>query len=282
MKNLLLRTLTGIVYVAAIVLSILFFEDFPYVFCAILLFFSAASTIELMRMCQKKGYHPQTAVSVAFSIAFPLALFCDDAYWCEFSDILYELSTILFIACVFFLILPLVVEIFRKKENPIVNVATTYLPFFWIAFPFALLYLTAADTPEFVLAFFILIWLNDTLAYCVGSLFGRHRLCERISPKKSVEGFVGALVLTAGASVAFYYIPYFSRLFVHPLYWVGFAIVVILFGTLGDLVESLFKRDCGVKDSGNILPGHGGALDRMDSVLLAALPALAYGLLFCF
>lgn len=280
MKNLLLRTLTGIVYVAAIVLSILFFEDFPYAFAAIVTFFSVAATIELLRMCRKKGYHPQNAVAVSFAFVLPLLFFyltgCFDApVWL---DIVAEI--LCFVASLA-LMLPLAVEVFRKKENALANVGTTYLPLLWIVLPFVLLIFTTYDSQNIALAFFILIWLNDTLAYCVGSLFGKHRLCERISPKKSIEGFVGALALTAGASVALYYIPYFADAFDHPSYWVGFATVVILFGSLGDLVESLFKRDCGVKDSGNILPGHGGALDRMDSALLAVPPAFIYCLLFC-
>ena len=109
---------------------------------------------------------------------------------------------------------------------------------------------------------------------------GRHKLCERISPKKTWEGFLIALVLTVAASVSFRYIGFFTdAISWSPLQWVGFAMVVVLFGTLGDLVESMIKRSCGVKDSGNILPGHGGILDRFDSVLMAVPSAALYAFL---
>ena len=121
----------------------------------------------------------------------------------------------------------------------------------------------------FLLALFVFIWVNDSFAYLTGSLFGKHRMFERISPKKSWEGFIGGAAFTIAASVIF--ANYFTQL---PLWgWIGFAILMIIFGTLGDLVESLFKRTLNVKDSGNILPGHGGILDRIDSVIFS-IPAL--------
>jgi phosphatidate cytidylyltransferase len=123
---------------------------------------------------------------------------------------------------------------------------------------------------------FIFIWLYDTGAYCIGMLLGKHRLFERISPKKSWEGvFGGIAACIAGAYATFYW---FDEFFQVPdlATWIGLSVVVAVFATFGDLVESLVKRTVGVKDSGNILPGHGGILDRIDSLLLVAPAVLIY------
>mgnify|MGYP003461984886 FL=1 len=127
-----------------------------------------------------------------------------------------------------------------------------------------------------LLAIFIFIWLNDTGAYCVGTLIGKHRLFERISPKKSWEGFWGGLILCviSGIAIATWLNSYFNG---PQLYgWIVLAAIVSIFSTWGDLCESLIKRSIGVKDSGKILPGHGGILDRIDSLLLVSPTALLF------
>jgi phosphatidate cytidylyltransferase len=152
----------------------------------------------------------------------------------------------------------------------------------YVALPFALLNVLAfhADkvteqigyNPILPLSVFIFLWLSDTGAYCFGSLFGKHRLFERISPKKSWEGSVGGAALSMLASLPM------AQLFpfMNVGEWAGLAIVVVVFGTWGDLTESLLKRRLHIKDSGNILPGHGGMLDRFDSSLLAIPAAVVY------
>ncbi len=127
-----------------------------------------------------------------------------------------------------------------------------------------------------LLAMFILIWLSDTGAFCVGSLMGRHKLFKRISPKKSWEGFFGGLLFCLAASAFFYF--YGNGVFGYLNLWqlLGMGAVVCVFGTWGDLVESLIKRSLGVKDSGSLLPGHGGILDRIDSLLLVTPALLLY------
>ncbi len=168
-------------------------------------------------------------------------------------------------------------ELFRKGVNPIQSLAYAVLGQVYLTIPLSLLsYLAFGYDREggayhyaFLLALFIFIWVNDSFAYLTGSLFGKHRMCERISPKKSWEGFIGGATFTLVASVIF--ANYFTQL---PLWgWMGYAIVMIAFGTLGDLVESLLKRTLNVKDSGNLLPGHGGILDRIDSIIFS-IPAL--------
>jgi len=114
---------------------------------------------------------------------------------------------------------------------------------------------------------FILIWANDTFAYIVGKTIGKHKLFERISPKKTIEGFVGGMVFTVIGAYILGQSFYFT--FLTPWQWMAFAAILVIFGTLGDLVESHLKRNAGVKDSGTIMPGHGGILDRLDSVLFA-------------
>jgi phosphatidate cytidylyltransferase len=144
---------------------------------------------------------------------------------------------------------------------------------FYIALPFGLLnyfYIPArlpGDVQYGVLfGFFLILWLNDTAAYLVGSAIGKHRLFERISPKKSWEGSVGGAVFAL--FTAWLLSGYFSAILLWQ--WLVMAIIIVILGTLGDLVESMLKRNLGIKDSGNILPGHGGMLDRFDAVLLSA------------
>lgn len=124
--------------------------------------------------------------------------------------------------------------------------------------------------PKIILGIFILIWTNDTFAYIVGKSIGKNKLFERISPKKTIEGFVGGLLFSilAGIIISKFYINS-SQTYTMYL-WIGIAVIVSIFGTIGDLIESKFKRVANVKDSGKIMPGHGGVLDRLDSIIFAA------------
>ena len=191
-------------------------------------------------------------------------------------------SSAIFIPYLFILLYLMISELYLRRENPINNWAYSMLSQMYVALPFALLNVLAfLNKPEYSsvnyeyilpLSVFIFIWINDTGAYCVGSLIGKHRLFERISPKKSWEGSIGGGVFAIiAAFVLWHFFP------VMPLIeWVGLAIVVVIFGTWGDLTESLMKRHLGIKDSGNILPGHGGMLDRFDSALMAIPAAVVY------
>ena len=275
MRNLVLRTVTGILFVAVVVASILLYDVSRIPFYVLMLLIAMGGTWEFLKMAGVLHRWPQTVLTLIVSAAlsvFPLV--CSE----------YALSGLIlvFIPFLFFFILLFAMELFRKEEGSqrLQVMALYFLPPLWIALPVMLMGLLIECDAAFLLALFIIIWLNDTLAYCAGSLFGRHKLCERISPKKTWEGFIIALVLTVVASVSLGYIGYFVDA-VHwsPLKWTGFALVVVLFGTLGDLVESMIKRSCGVKDSGNILPGHGGLLDRFDSALMAVPASFLYILL---
>lgn len=176
----------------------------------------------------------------------------------------------------------MITELYLKKENPLANWAYTMLSQLYVALPFALLNVLAFhNSPEtssvtynpiLPLSIFVFIWLSDTGAYCVGSLIGKHRLFERISPKKSWEGSIGGAVFSIASS--FVFARFFP--FMDMWQWAGLAVVVVVFGTWGDLTESLMKRQLGIKDSGTILPGHGGMLDRFDSALMAIPAAVFY------
>ena len=169
---------------------------------------------------------------------------------------------------VLLLLIP-IAELYRNKKQPIVNVALTWFGLFYTILPFGLLNFIATQNihynPEIILGYFILQWSSDTFAYLVGMTIGKKRLFERISPKKSWEGFIGGglLTLVAGYAIA----HFFHSL--NTFDWMMISLIIVVTGTLGDLVESLLKRTYQLKDSGNIIPGHGGILDRFDSLLFA-------------
>ena len=161
-------------------------------------------------------------------------------------------------------------ELFKKSEAPFANIAYTLAGLVFVGIPFtffhALAYLNGTFNFHYPLAFMLLLWANDTGAYLTGMQFGRTKLFERHSPNKTWEGFFGGMLIAAGAAMIISH--YFKDLAWNR--WVSVAILITCFGTLGDLVESMFKRSINVKDSGGILPGHGGLLDRFDGLLLAA------------
>lgn len=178
-------------------------------------------------------------------------------------------------------------ELYLKNENPILNWAYTMLGQMYIVLPISMINILAFQhdlngqtTIDLLLplSVFFFLWTNDTGAYCSGSLFGKHKLFPRISPAKTWEGSIGGGILVIAVAVLIGYLTGKDgnvNMLTIPQ-WIGLGIVVAVFGTWGDLVESLFKRTLGVKDSGNILPGHGGMLDRFDSSLMALPAAVVY------
>ena len=165
-------------------------------------------------------------------------------------------------------------ELYRNKQNPFQNIGYSILGIIYVVMPFALWVSFIKDysfemggkyNPHLLLGFFFLLWTNDTGAYIVGMSIGKHKLWERISPKKTWEGFFGGVILAMGIG----YVLSLFYLELNYMLWMIMGLIIGVFGTLGDLVESAFKRSLDVKDSGSILPGHGGILDRFDAVLLA-------------
>lgn len=172
-----------------------------------------------------------------------------------------------------------IVELYVGSARPLHNLAHSYMSQIYIGVPMSIMVsIGFMFNPMMIMALFILIWINDTGAFLVGSLMGRHKLFERISPKKTWEGFAGGLIFCLIASVLFsvYCNEFFGMDTIDADLgvWIGLGVIVCIFGTWGDLVESMIKRNLQIKDSGNIIPGHGGILDRIDSLLLV-LPAVA-------
>lgn len=167
-------------------------------------------------------------------------------------------------------------ELYKKSASPFTNIAYTFTGIIYTMAPFtffhALAYMGPAFNFHIPLAFLIMLWANDTGAYLSGYFFGRTKLFERHSPKKTWEGFVGGVLISAGAALILSHF-YREMLWEH---WVTMAVLIGCFGTMGDLVESMLKRSINIKDSGGILPGHGGLLDRFDGLLLSAPIVYAY------
>jgi len=179
---------------------------------------------------------------------------------------------------VFFLVM--IIELYRKQEKPFDSIAHTLFGVIYTVLPFSLIPFSAfshtgIDTlvsndltnfsPGIIVGFFILLWANDSGAYLIGVAFGKHRLMERISPKKSWEGFFGGVILSVSAA---WLISGWLGV-VTPFLWIMVSLIIAVSGTYGDLIESMLKRSIGVKDSGNIMPGHGGFLDRFDSTIIS-------------
>ena len=266
------RTITGVLFVAILVGCILFGAiSFGILFVII----SALTIYEFGQLVNKHA--EGVSVNKTITMLGGAYLFLAIMGFC-----LNITTSIVFIPYVLLLLYLMISELYLKKENPVLNWAYSMLSQLYIGLPFALLSVLALnnDLPNssvkynsiLPLSIFIFLWLSDTGAYCVGSLIGKHRLFERISPKKSWEGSIGGGVVAIGAS--FVLAHYFTWLSMWQ--WAGLALVVVVFGTWGDLTESLLKRQLHVKDSGTILPGHGGMLDRFDSALMAIPAAVVY------
>ena len=213
MRNVLVRTASGIVYIALMVAAVFT----PWVAVPLAVFFIIVGLYEFYKLCKTSTLHTNFA---------------------------------------FWLIVGLL----------------------WIVLPLCVLFLLwMPKQPASVLAFLIMIWTADTAAYVFGSLLGKHKLAPKISPGKTWEGFLLSCVFTAGLAVGLSYIPFFQQTGLKMWQWIVLALLTEVFGLIGDLTESWFKRKAGLKDSGNIIPGHGGVLDRVDSILVATIPAY----LFC-
>jgi len=194
-------------------------------------------------------------------------------------------QTGIFIPYLIIIIYLMISELYLKKEHPLNSWAYAMFSQLYIALPFALLNVLAFQSNSietisqyqfiFPLSIFIFNWMNDTGAYCTGVLFCKHPLFKRISPKKSWEGSIGGAAFCVATSFA---LAHFFPI-IPTIAWTGMALIVVLFGTWGDLTESLMKRHLGIKDSGSILPGHGGILDRFDSAIMA-IPAVVVYLFF--
>lgn len=273
MKNFIVRTITGVIFVAAIVIS--FLNPLAMVFL-----FALVTGMTIWEFCGLVNERENVQVNRFISTVAGVYLFLAMAGHCSGRVD----SDTVFIPYLITIIYLMVAELYLKAKDPISNWAYTMLPQMYIALPFSMLNVLAfpqAGAYSFVLplSVFVFLWMNDSGAYLCGSLLGRHKLFPRISPAKSWEGSIGGGILVVGVAVLIWYLlemyfPGESKM--NALHWAGLGVTVAVFGTWGDLVESLFKRTLGIKDSGNVLPGHGGMLDRFDSSLLAIPAAVVY------
>jgi phosphatidate cytidylyltransferase len=270
LNNLIKRALTGIVFVAVIIGAICWH---PFSFLAL---FSIITGMILWEFHGLVKLYENEPVKRLIRCLGGVYLFAATFFYTQGLT-----GKAIFFPYILFLLYCLIIELYNKKSNPINNWSSTFFAQVYCAGSFSLLNFIFTETrdieilpqaPIFVLAVFIFIWLNDTGAYLIGTLFGKHRLFERISPKKSWEGFWGGFIVALLTSQLFYYlVPEISR-----FVWLGLAATVVVFGTWGDLAESLLKRTLNLKDSGNCFPGHGGMLDRFDSIITAIPVAYIY------
>ncbi len=270
-SNFLQRAITGILFVGILVGCILY--D-PWTFSALFVVISALTIHEYGHLINRiEGVSINKNITMLAGIYLYMAVmaFCTNLSGSK-----------IFLPYLLLIMYLMISELYLKKENPVMNWAYSMLSQLYIALPFAMLNVLSFHTspmdtsvsynPILPLSVFVFIWLSDTGAYCVGSLIGKHRLFERISPKKSWEGSIGGGIVAIGSSFIFaHYFPIMNM-----AEWAGLSLTVVIFGTWGDLTESLLKRQLHIKDSGAILPGHGGMLDRFDSALMAIPAAVVY------
>jgi phosphatidate cytidylyltransferase len=266
MKNLIQRAITGFLFVAIIVGSLFVGR---IAFSALFMIVTAMTLWEfytLVNQGDKATINQPAATTVG------LILYISASLWHYSTTWAIAIIGLYIVGCLFIVIY----ELFHQKGNPLHNWAYFIVGQVYIVIPFLMLnVLNNLFDRNFLLALFVLIWTYDSGAYLFGVTLGKHRLFERISPKKSWEGAIGGFLAACGIALIF---AHFSPSL--PIVsWLGFTALIVVFGTFGDLSESLLKRTFNIKDSGNILPGHGGMLDRFDSLLFATPVILFYLLL---
>jgi phosphatidate cytidylyltransferase len=269
-NNFTTRTITGAVFVLLIVGSVILDAK---IFATLFLIVSILAQLEFYKILEKRGRKPQTYLGTGVGSLLYVS-FATNALglFGSYGQMLIFLN--------FFLIgLIFIAELFKQSSDPFGNIGTTIVGIIYIALPLGLLnylYHPVVYPYNFsfgiLLGYFIILWLNDTGAYLVGSAFGKHTLFERISPGKTWEGSIGGALFAILAAAVLS--NYFTGITIFQ--WTMMALIIVVFGTLGDLIESMLKRSLGIKDSGNILPGHGGLLDRFDAVFLSAPVVFVY------
>ncbi len=264
MSNFWQRLLTGILFVSILISAIIYG---PLLSQVLFLWIALFSLAEFYKLFKNTPYNANATLGIVigcicYIVITGIAADILDTKWIY---ILIPISSIIFFA-----------ELFRKKDQPFLNIALTLTGILYVIVPFALLNMIGIMNHEYhykiLLGYFFLLWTGDIMAYIFGRWLGKHRLFERISPKKSWEGSIGGMLSAVG--MAFLIAQFFTEL--STIDWVVITIIIVITGTLGDLTESLLKRSLSIKDSGNILPGHGGLLDRFDALLLSVPFVLMY------
>lgn len=285
MNSTIVRTLSGIVFLGIMVSAILLNRC---TFTLLISLIVALGLLEFYRMTVPKAGRLQVTLGIigGVSLILLLAVYVgrDTLCFSIASACLYDALPAIFAVILFLSLMGVFIAgLYHKAEKPFEHISYLLAGILYIALPFSLMSLLtfwefrAEYSGILILAYFILLWSNDVGAYCFGITLGRggkHKLFPRHSPKKTWEGFIGGMLM---AMLAGFLISHF--LLNTPdqtIHWIAIGLIVSIFGTLGDLTESMLKRSFGVKDSGNIMPGHGGILDRFDGVLLSFIPVLIY------
>ncbi|WP_124980123.1 phosphatidate cytidylyltransferase [Nonlabens xiamenensis] len=263
MRELLVRSISGIVYVSLVVLSAFHRDVFILLFCV----FAFFCLIELMPMIRLKQWLIYPILPLAYYFIVWQTVPMIYVYVLLGATILVNL----------YLIRDLVlvdrIALFNTKKHVIALLYLIGSSLFLALIPDVARngnYITDYQ-PQLLIGIFAIIWVNDSFAYLTGRTFGKHKLMKRISPKKTIEGFLGGLVMAIVAGAGLFYYLKSIEVEGYSIYdWMIIAFVVALFGTIGDLIQSKIKRQAAVKDSGSIMPGHGGIFDRMDSIIFAA------------
>jgi phosphatidate cytidylyltransferase len=276
MKNFIVRTITSVFFVAAIVTCFLNPR-------AMVLLFALVTGMTIWEFAGLVNEHrPAVTINRLISTVAGVYLFLAMAGYNSGIT-----PSSVFIPYLLSIIYLMVAELYLKAEDPIHDWAYTMMSQLYIALPFSMINVLAFRSNGMEIQYtyltplcvFVFLWINDAGAYICGSLLGRHKLFPRISPGKSWEGSIGGglLVVAVAVLIGYYTEMYgYNDLGLSLVEWGGLGLVIVVFGTWGDLIESLFKRTIGIKDSGNILPGHGGMLDRFDSTLMAFPSAVVY------
>ncbi|WP_278843163.1 phosphatidate cytidylyltransferase [Hoylesella timonensis] len=276
LKNLITRSITGILYVAIMVTSFLQSVNMIVVFALI----TGLATWEFTGLVNEyKHVNVNRRISTVAGVYFFLAVAGVNSGAIQ--------TNAVFVPYLLTIVYLFISGLYTKSDDSVNDWAYTMLSQMYIALPLSTInviaFRQAADGLNYYyyllpLSIFIFLWTNDTGAYCTGSLFGKHKLFPRISPAKSWEGSIGGGILVLIVASVMYYIESQGEILsgLNLIEWLGLGLVVVVFGTWGDLVESLLKRTLGIKDSGYILPGHGGILDRLDSSLMAIPASVVY------
>jgi len=258
MNNVLLRSLTGIVFITLIIGALWFGFESSVIVMGI---FLALGLVEFFQL-----FKESKAISISTKLSTIVHLCIFGICILSAKEVLPDGNSIVLISPILFLLF--LTELWRKKENPLLNIGIMGFGFFYLVIPFYLIILLNIKSNHenpLAIGMFLLIWTNDVFAYLMGRLVGRTKLFERISPKKTIEGTIGGILFTilVGYLISLYTLHYST------IFWIISALIIAPCAIFGDLLESLFKRSLNIKDSGTILPGHGGILDRFDATLFA-------------
>lgn|SRR5690554_544891 len=263
MKETLVRTLSGVLYISIIIIAMFTSREW---FMGLFFVLAVITLSEYLKLVHLTSYLAYFLLAASFYF-LSYNVFDDNAIY-----LLLILSGFVNLFLLKDVLWTSKIPMFEKKKY--ITVVFYIISGFVFLTLIPVMNIDGRFIPELIVAVFILVWSNDTFAYLIGKNFGKHKLLERISPKKTIEGFIGGMLgaLLAGY-IIFKVLEHYSQLdaLEYPLWmWIVMALIVAIFGTIGDLIQSKFKRQAGVKDSGIIMPGHGGLYDRLDSIIYAS------------